>query len=138
MLGEKCICQKNSLGYFLILVTIWAYQRKWYQNIDFEFFPSLFIIFSKFVIWMSIFMTELKIHWKYFVILLKKKNYWIKTSFFQIMSRGQPYPRILKNIGEETKLSLLLIHIWLFTPFMIKKWFSTVYFCNFWKFAFKI
>ena len=48
--GEKCICQKKSLVYFLILVAITAYQRKWYQNMDFQIFPSLFIIFSKFLI----------------------------------------------------------------------------------------
>ena len=50
MCWGKMHLSKKSLVYFLILITIWAYKRNWYKNIDFEFFPSLFIISSKFVI----------------------------------------------------------------------------------------
>ena len=48
--GKMHLSKKKSMVYFLILVAIRAYQRKWYQNMKFQIFASLFIIFSKFFI----------------------------------------------------------------------------------------
>ena len=64
-------------------------------------------------------MTELKIHWKCIMILFKKIFSRVKISFFEIMSMGQPYPKILKKmVKKQNEACSLLIfyylhHIWL-------------------------
>ena len=92
--GEKMhLSKKKSLVYFSILVAIKAYQRKWYQNIDFEFFPNFFIIFANFLVLNVNIYDWARDSLKKYHNLLQKIFSSVKISFFRIYVHGTASPQ---------------------------------------------
>ena len=95
--GKKMHLSKKKFDLFIKISNYKGVSKEMVPKHCFWIFSFSFVIFSHFFLfWSLIFITKLKIHWKY-IISNKKNISRAKKSFFHIMSRGQPYPKILKK-----------------------------------------